>query len=68
MLVLVYNENNNKIERYNLQLGSRMPYIKNKFLTVKEFRGSSKTQILWTTKKLWKHLMLLEKDGENQYT
>ena len=51
MLVLVYNENNNKIERYNLQLGSRMPYIKNKFLAVKEFRGSSKTQILWTTKK-----------------
>ena len=50
MLILVYNEDTNKIERYNRTLGQPMPYVNNSYLTVKEFRGSSKSTILWTTK------------------
>lgn len=51
MKVLVYNEDSNRMETYERSLGSSMPYIKNKYLTLKEFKGSSKTKILWTTKK-----------------
>lgn len=51
MLVLVYNEDSNKIEKYNRSLGSPMPYVNNKYLTLKEFKGSSRSTILWTTKK-----------------
>lgn len=51
MKVLIYNEDKNRIEKYTLSLNDRMPYIKNKYLTVKEFRGSSKTKIIWSTKK-----------------
>ena len=50
MLILVYNEDTNKIERYNRTLGQPMPYVNNSYLTVKEFRGSSRSTILWTTK------------------
>ena len=50
MLILVYNEDTNKIERYNRTLGQPMPYVNNSWLTVKEFRGSSRSTILWTTK------------------
>ena len=50
MLILVYNEDSNKIERYERTLGQPMPYINNSWLTVKEFRGSSKSTILWTSK------------------
>lgn len=51
MKVLVYNEDKKKMESYNRSLGSPMPYTKNRFLTLKEFKGSTKSQILWTTKK-----------------
>lgn len=51
MLILVYNEDSNKIERYNRTLGQPMPYVNNSWLTVKEFKGSSKSTILWTSKK-----------------
>ncbi len=50
MLILVYNEDTNQIEKYNRTLGQPMPYVNNSWLTVKEFRGSSKSTILWTTK------------------
>ena len=50
MLILVYNNDTNKIERYNRTLGQPMPYVNNSWLTVKEFRGSSKSTILWTSK------------------
>ena len=50
MLILVYNNDTNKIERYERTLGQPMPYINNSWLTVKEFRGSSKSTILWTSK------------------
>lgn len=51
MIVLIYNEDKNEIERYNRNLSDPMPYIKYKFLTLKEFRGSSKSTILWSSKK-----------------
>ena len=41
MLILVYNNDTNKIERYERTLGQPMPYVNNSWLTVKEFRGSS---------------------------
>lgn len=50
MLILVYNEDTNKIEKYDRTLGQPMPYVNNLWLTVKEFKGSSKSSILWTTK------------------
>ena len=51
MLILVYNEDTNNIEKYNRSLGDPMPYINNKYLIVKEFKSNSRTTILWTTKK-----------------
>ncbi len=51
MKVLIYNEDTNKMESYNRSLGSPMPYIKNRYLTLKEFKGSTKSQILWSTKR-----------------
>ncbi len=51
MLVLIYNEDTNKIERYNRNLGDPMPYVNNKYLTLKEFKSNSSTNILWSTKK-----------------
>ena len=50
MLILVYNNDTNKIERYERTLGQPMPYVNNSWLTVKEFRGSSKSTIIWTSK------------------
>ena len=42
MRVLVYNEDSNKMERYERSLGSPMPYIKNKYLTLKEYMEQCK--------------------------
>lgn len=50
MLILVYNNDTNKIEKYERSLGQPMPYVNNSWLTVKEFRGSSKSTIIWTSK------------------
>ena len=55
MLILVYNEDTNKIERYNRTLGQPMPYVNNSWLTVKEFRGSSRSTILWTSKRVMRN-------------
>ncbi|MCI5745366.1 MAG: peptidoglycan-binding protein [Erysipelotrichaceae bacterium] len=51
MLILIYNEDTNKIEKYNRNLSEPMPYVNNSYLTVKEFKGSSKSTILWSSKK-----------------
>ena len=48
--ILVYNQDTNRIERYQRGLNDTMPYITGNTLTVKEFRGSSKSDLLWTTK------------------
>ena len=45
-LLKLYIVNNGKIETYDLPITARMPY--SKYLSVKEFRGSSKSLILWT--------------------
>ncbi len=47
--ILVYNPSTNKMEVYYRGLNENMPYANN--LTVKEFRGSSKSDILWTDKR-----------------
>ena len=48
--IFVYNNETNKIERFNRGDNESMPYIINRTLKVKEFRGSSKSNILWTDK------------------
>lgn len=48
--ILVYNQYTNKIERYNRGPNEAMPYVTGNTLTVKEFRGSSGSDIMWTTK------------------
>lgn len=48
--ILVYNNDDNKMETYYRGENEAMPYNTNKTLTVKEFRGSSKANIMWTTR------------------
>lgn len=48
--ILIYNQTTGKIERYNRGLNEAMPYVTGNTLSVKEFRGSSNSDILWTTK------------------
>ena len=55
MLILVDSEDTNKIERYERTLGQPMPYVNNSWLTVKEFRGSSRSTILWTSKRVMRN-------------
>ena len=50
MKILVFNPSTNRMETYYRSLSQNMPYAKN--LTVKEFRGSSKSNVLWTDKRL----------------
>ena len=49
--ILVYNNNTNRMETYFRGENQAMPYNSNRTLTVKEFRGSSKANILWTDKR-----------------
>ena len=49
--ILVYNNNLNRMEVYNRDLSDAMPYNINRTLTVKEFRGSSNSNILWTDRR-----------------
>ena len=48
--IIVFNNDTNRMETYTRSETSAMPYNTNRTLTVKEFRGSSKSNILWTTK------------------
>lgn len=50
MKILVYNPTTNRMETYYRTLNQNMPYTNN--LSVREFRGSSKSDILWTDKRL----------------
>ena len=47
----MYNNDTNKMEKYDRNLNDPMPYSQDRYLTVKEFRGSSKSDILWTDKR-----------------
>jgi len=50
--ILVYNNDTNRMETYYRGLEEAMPYITNRTLTVREFRGSSSSNILWTEKRV----------------
>ena len=49
--ILVYNNDNNRMETYYRGENEAMPYNTNRSLTVGEFRGSSGSPTLWTTKR-----------------
>ena len=51
MKILVFNNDTDRMEVYNRAESAAMPYNTNGTLTVKEFRGSSKSNILWTSKR-----------------
>ncbi len=48
--VYIFNQDTNSIERYELGDHESMPYITNHTLTVREFRGSSCSNVMWTSK------------------
>ena len=48
--ILIYNNDTNKMETYNRNENESMPYITNNTLRVREFRGSSRSSTLWTTR------------------
>ena len=50
MKVLVYNNDTNKMETYYKNLNDPMPYTTDRYLTVKEFKGSTKSDTIWTDK------------------
>ena len=49
--ILVYNQDTNRMETFYRGENEAMPYNANRTLKVKEFRGSSKSNILWTDKR-----------------
>ncbi len=49
--ILVYNNDNNRMETYYRGENEAMPYNVNRTLRVREFRGSSNSNTLWTTKR-----------------
>lgn len=49
--ILVYNQDRNRMETYYRNETDSMPYNTNRTLRVSEFRGSSKSNILWTDKR-----------------
>lgn len=51
MKILVYNPSTNKMETYYRELDDPMPYSEDKYLTVREFRGSSNSDVLWTDRR-----------------
>ena len=48
--ILVYNNDTNRMETYIRGESEPMPYNTNGTLRVREFRGSSRSNILWTTR------------------
>ena len=49
--IIIFNNDTNRMETYYRGENERMPYNSNRTLTVGEFRGSSNSQTLWTTKR-----------------
>ena len=49
--VLIFNQNTNQMERHELGWESVMPYNTNRTLTVREFRGSSCSNFLWSDRR-----------------
>ncbi|MCL2837907.1 MAG: peptidoglycan-binding protein [Oscillospiraceae bacterium] len=50
-IIKIYNNDTNRIETYFRCDGETMPYITGNTLTVREFRGTSRSDILWTEKR-----------------
>ena len=48
--IKVYNNDTNRMETYYKGEREAMPYVTNNTLTVREFRGSSRSDTLWTEK------------------
>ena len=49
--IIVFNNDTNRMETYYRNESQAMPYNNNRTLTVGEFRGSSRSPTLWTTKR-----------------
>ena len=49
--IIVFNNDTNRMENYYRGEAEPMPYNTNGTLRVREFRGSSRSNILWTTKR-----------------
>ena len=49
--ILVYNQDTNRMETFYRNESDSMPYNTNRTLRVREFRGSSRSNILWTDKR-----------------
>lgn len=49
--IIVYNNDTDRMETYYKGVLEAMPYNRNRTLTVKEFRGASNSNTLWTTKR-----------------
>ena len=49
--ILVFNNDSNGMETYYRSENDAMPYNSYNTLKIKEFRGSSNSNILWTTKR-----------------
>lgn len=49
--ILVYNQDTNRMETYYRNESDSMPYNTNRTLKVREFRGSSRSNLLWTDKR-----------------
>lgn len=50
--IIVYNNDTDRMETYYKDLSEAMPYNTNRTLTVNEFRGASRSNTLWTTKRV----------------
>lgn len=51
MKVLVYNNDTNRMETYYKNLNDPMPYATDRYLTVNEFKGTTKSDVIWTDKR-----------------
>lgn len=49
--IKIYNNDSNRMETYYRGEQEAMPYVSGRTLTVKEFRGSSNSNLLWTEKR-----------------
>ena len=49
--IIVFNNDSDRMENYYRNENEAMPYNNGRTLTVGEFRGSSKSPTLWTTKR-----------------
>lgn len=49
--IIIFNNDTDRMETYTRAESAPMPYNTNGTLTIREFRGSSKSNILWTTKR-----------------